>query len=338
MKKLTISIVLAASVFGLAACGSGDTETIATTNVGDITKEEYYEALKTTDPEGAVLQSLVIDQVLGESYEVTEEEIDSKIDEFKEEQGDNFDMWLMQIGVSDVEDDAFREQIKQVVLYEKVQYEDIDVTEEEIKDKFEELKENNAIEIKASHILVEDEDKAKEIKQQLDDGADFAELAEEHSMDEASAINGGDIGYFTLEDNLVEEFKEAAYNLELNEISEPVKSEFGYHIITVTDIPTFEDKKESVRKAAMQDKVNPEEVQEKINDLLKDADIDIKLEGYENLFYFEDPEEENDENIEIDVEDNEDESVKENESTNNVENETEENTDENTEEDTNENK
>lgn len=308
MKKIILSVILSASIFGLAACNSNDEDPkiVAKTNVGDISKDDYYNELKKMD-RGELLQNLVIVKVLGDKYEVTDEDIDNRIEQFKVEQGDNFDMWLMQIGVTDVKDEAFREQVENLVLQEKVQYEGIEVTDDELKEKFDEMKENNQIEIKASHILVEDEKEAKDIKKQLDDGADFAELATEHSVDEGSVEQGGDIGYFTYQDNLVQEFKDAAFDLELDEISEPVKSDFGYHIIKVTDIPTFEDKKEMVRSALLQEKVDPAELQEKIDKLLKDADIDVKIDEFKDLFKFEDLEENDagnnsDNNVEDNVE------------------------------------
>lgn len=289
MKKVVLSVVLSASLLGLAACGSndGDPKIVAKTNVGDISKSDYYNELKKMDG-GELLQNLVIVKVLEDKYKVTDKDIDNRIEQFKLQQGDSFDLWLMQIGFTDVKDKEFREQVKNLVLQEKVQYEGIEVSEDELKEKFDELKENKQIEIKASHILVEDEKEAKDIKKQLDEGADFAELAKEHSTDEGSAENGGDIGFFTYQDNLVPEFKDAAFEMKLDEISDPVKSEFGYHIIKVTDIPTFEDKKEVVRTTVLQEKVDPAELQEKIEQLLKDADIDIKIDEFKDIFQFED--------------------------------------------------
>jgi peptidyl-prolyl cis-trans isomerase C len=86
--------------------------------------------------------------------------------------------------------------------------------------------------IRARHILVETEDEAKEIKKQLDEGGDFAKLAKEKSQDPGSGKEGGDLGWFTKEE-MVPEFAEAAFGLEEGAISEPVKSDFGWHIIKV---------------------------------------------------------------------------------------------------------
>jgi peptidyl-prolyl cis-trans isomerase C len=85
-------------------------------------------------------------------------------------------------------------------------------------------------EVHASHILVGTEQEAKDLKEKLDKGADFAELAKKFSKDPGSAEQGGDLGFFTQE-RMVKSFSEAAFALKVNEVSGPVKSPFGYHLI-----------------------------------------------------------------------------------------------------------
>ncbi len=90
-------------------------------------------------------------------------------------------------------------------------------------------------EIKASHILVENEDEAKAIIEQLKSGGDFAALAKEKSKDPGSGANGGELGYFS-KGMMVPEFEQAAFALEIGKFTEtPVKSQFGYHIIKLED-------------------------------------------------------------------------------------------------------
>jgi peptidyl-prolyl cis-trans isomerase C len=88
-------------------------------------------------------------------------------------------------------------------------------------------------EVHARHILVETEDDAKAVKAELDKGADFAELAKKKSKD-PGASDGGDLGFFT-KDQMVPEFSQAAFALEPGKISDPVKSQFGWHIIKVEE-------------------------------------------------------------------------------------------------------
>jgi peptidyl-prolyl cis-trans isomerase C len=102
-------------------------------------------------------------------------------------------------------------------------------------------------EVHARHILVPTEDEAKAIEAQLKGGADFATLAKEKSKDPSGASNGGDLGYFT-KDQMVPEFADAAFKLDKGQISDPVHTQFGWHIIKVEDkrtkpTPTFDEVK-----------------------------------------------------------------------------------------------
>jgi peptidyl-prolyl cis-trans isomerase C len=87
--------------------------------------------------------------------------------------------------------------------------------------------------IRASHILVEDENKAQKLKESLDSGADFGNLAKKHSMC-PSKEKGGDLGFFG-KGQMVKEFEDAAFSLEVGQVSGPVKTQFGYHLIKVTE-------------------------------------------------------------------------------------------------------
>jgi len=93
---------------------------------------------------------------------------------------------------------------------------------------------NDFREVRASHILVEKEEEARNLKQQLNAGADFAELARKFSKDARSGPAGGDLGYFT-KGRMSPEIANAAFTLPVNAVSEPVKSSYGYHLIKVTD-------------------------------------------------------------------------------------------------------
>jgi peptidyl-prolyl cis-trans isomerase C len=102
-------------------------------------------------------------------------------------------------------------------------------------------------EVHARHILVETEEEAKAVREELDKGGDFAELAKSKSKDPGAAAEGGDLGFFS-KDQMVPEFADAAFKLEKGKLSEPVKSPFGWHIIRVEDkrirpVPDFEQVK-----------------------------------------------------------------------------------------------
>lgn len=290
MKKLAIAATLTAGILTLSACNSdeADSEVVVETAAGDITKEDFYQKLKDTYGED-VLRELVTVEVLQDKYDVTEEQVDSEIEKMKEELGDQYENAVKQQFGSE---DAFRDVIEISLLQEAAVSEDIDITDEELQ----ELYDRKNTEIDASHILVADEETANEVKEKLDNGDDFADLAKEYSTDEASAQEGGDLGYFSAGD-MVAEFEDAAYSLEKGEISDPVASQHGFHIIRVNDkrekeesIGKFEDVKEDLRRELVTQKMDPTAAQEKINGLIKDAKVDIKVDGLEDIF--EEPEQE----------------------------------------------
>ena len=105
-------------------------------------------------------------------------------------------------------------------------------------------------EVHARHILVETEAEAKAIEAELKKGADFAEVARKKSKDPGAA-NGGDLGWFT-KDQMVPEFAEAAFKLDKGQISDPIHTQFGWHIIKVEDkrvkpAPSFDEVKTQVQ-------------------------------------------------------------------------------------------
>lgn len=109
-----------------------------------------------------------------------------------------------------------------------------------IRDQFAEEVELEEVEVRTTrHILVETEDEAQAIVAELADGADFAELAQERSTDPGSGAQGGDLGA-NPRGVFVPEFDEAAWSAEIGEVVGPVESQFGFHIIEVTDIGTSE--------------------------------------------------------------------------------------------------
>ncbi len=108
-------------------------------------------------------------------------------------------------------------------------------------------------ELKARHILVETQDKAKEIVEEIAHGADFAAMALKHSKDPGSRENGGSLGYFA-RGQMVPQFEEVAFRLEKGDVSQPVQTQFGWHIIKVDDkrarkVPEFDTVKGQVKAA-----------------------------------------------------------------------------------------
>lgn len=285
MRKIVITFMLIVGIIGLVACSSGGSEVVVKSKAGDITKDDFYEELKDLAGED-VLRNMITMKVLEDQFEVSDKDVEKQIETLKEQLGEEqFQMALMQQGVSDADSDEFKEIMRNNLLFQEAAYGDIEVTEEDAKEHYERLK----TEIEAHHILVTDEDEAKDIKEKLDNGEDFAELAKEFSID-GSAEKGGELGYFTA-GNMVKPFEDAAYNMEVDTISDLVQSDFGFHIIKVTDkrdaeteLGSFEDMKEDIILRLKMTELSEEEANQKIDQIIEDADFDIKIEDYEDLF------------------------------------------------------
>lgn len=288
MKKFAMAALFTVGVITLSACSGDDSETVVETSAGNVTKDEFYEELKDRYGE-EVLRELVTVKVLEDKYEVTDEMIEEEIELAKEQFGENFDMVLQQSGFESEED--YADVLYLSLLQEQALAEDIEITDEEIEQRYDRSK----TEIDAQHILVADEETANEVKEKLDDGEDFGELAAEYSTD-GSAQDEGKLGYFTA-GSMVPEFEDAAYNMEVGEISDPVESQYGFHIIKVNDIrdvedvEELEDVKEDIRRELQIAKMDMSQAATKIDNILQDADVKVKIDKFEDMFEPVEPEE-----------------------------------------------
>jgi foldase protein PrsA len=271
MKKLLLALFLAGGVLALSACNQGGSDTVAKSDAGDITQQELYEAMK--DRVGAqALQQLIFEKVLSEKYEVTDKELDAKVAELKEQLGDNFEMALAQYGYKD--EDDFKQTMKLGMLQEKAAKASIKVTDEELEEYFATWKNQ----IKARHILVADEATANEVKAKLDAGEKFEDVSNTYSTDEAAKAAGGDLGWFAEDAQMDADFLAAAFALNANEVSAPVKSQFGYHIIEVTETrkdAKLEDNKDELKEELVASKMTNEKINEIMEKELKEAKVKI---------------------------------------------------------------
>ncbi|CAI8923934.1 peptidylprolyl isomerase PrsA [Bacillus pseudomycoides] len=277
MKRKQLWIATAAlGTLMLSACGPKDnSEAIATSKVSTITKGDFDKQLKERYGKD-MLYEMMAQDIMTKKYKVSDDEVDKEFKKAKDQFGDQFKTVLESNRLKD--EDDFKNQIRfKLAMNEAIK--------KSITDK--DVKANYKPEIKASHILVNDEKTANDIKKQLDEGASFEELAKQQSQDPGSKENGGDLGYFG-PGKMVPEFEEAAYKLNVGEISKPIKSSQGYHIIKLTDkkeLKPYNEVKDSIRKNLEEKLLADQTTGQKILlDEFKKADIKVKDSDLKDTF------------------------------------------------------
>lgn len=276
MKRKQLFIAATAlSTLMLTACGApDDSDPVATSNTTTITQEEFDKELKDRFGE-SMLYEMMAQDIMTKQYKVPDEEVDKAFKQMEEEMGDSFKPYLEQAGFSE---DEFKEQIRASLAIDEAVRQT--VTEDDVKERYKP-------EIKASHILVSDEETAKDLKKQLDEGASFEELAKQYSEDTTSKDKGGDLGYFG-PGKMAPEFEEAAYKLNVGEISEPVHSSKGYHIIKLTDkkeLKPYDEVKDDIRKDLEEERIQDSTWRQKVlTEELKKADIEVKDNDLKDTF------------------------------------------------------
>ncbi|MFD3447263.1 peptidylprolyl isomerase PrsA [Microbacteriaceae bacterium 4G12] len=271
MKKAIIALAVT-SVFTLSACSSSGT--VAKSSAGNVTKDELYDAMKQSAGKNT-LRQLVVQKVFTKDYKVTDKEVNAEFDKVKKQYGDQFDSLLKQSGM---DEKTLKNQIRTNLAIKKAVAKDI--TDKELKDHYKP-------EIKASHILVKDEETAKKVEDLLAKGQSFEELAKQYSTDTASAEKGGDLGYFG-PGKMLPEFEKAAYELKKDQISQPVKSQYGYHIIKVTDIKElkpFDQEKEKIKEQIVEEKIQDTNyINTLVDKELKKSDVKVEDKDLKDTF------------------------------------------------------
>lgn len=262
MRKVALLLVVVILTLSLAACAKE--EIVAKVDKVEISREEFYDRLISISGnevlETLIAETLVDLEVEKLEIEVAQEEIDEEMTELEnyyggEEQLKN-QMSNNGLTIKDLEEQIVRNlQIKQLVT----PY--IDITDEQVEGYYEANVEQlgKPEQVRARHILVETKEEADDIHGQLMDGGDFEELAKEHSTD-GSAAQGGDLGLFG-RGQMVGPFEEAAFSMEAEQISEPVESEFGFHIIKVEEKveaveANFEDMEDDIRSTLFDQQIS----------------------------------------------------------------------------------
>ena len=283
--KKFVSLALAGMLL-LAGCGSGSGATYATVNGDKIPKAKYesqldlYKSmiaaqyrLPSTIRESLIQEQVMLQDLKKNKVELTDKDFAVEYDKAVKAYGGaaNYSNTLKQLGVTD-------EQLKESLRFETISRkhkalynEQHKPSDAEIKQYFDKNK-DALVTVEARHILVKTEDEAKKVKERLAKGEKFEDVAKAVSLDKGSAENGGSLGS-TSPSKFVNEFKKAILEQKVGEIGNPVKTQFGYHIIQVQK---RNDTVEALKDKIIE-KLNGEKYTAYLQKLVQDADV--KIEG-----------------------------------------------------------
>lgn len=305
MKKKLTPLLVSLGIIGLAGCSNdgeeaenttseGDVdfgEVLASSDAGNVTADDILNQMGTQQVATQTFQ-LTLDKVLMDKYseELNQEDLQAEIDQEIEEMGGEEQVAMMlQQQQSNVDVESYKQQRLIAQYHDRYFIDEFDITDEEAKESVRE----------GSHILVsvtedgeetsegeealtdeEAKEKAEDLIQQLEDGADFAELATAESDDPGSAANNGSLGYVQ-RGQMVEPFENALFELEPGEMTtEPVKSDFGYHIILRGEEENIDDELSSVKRQIVNQRVqeSPDEVLTMYQSLLDEYNVEFENE------------------------------------------------------------
>lgn len=257
---LIISLIV--NPFGKGSGGMSDV--VATVNGTKITKNQLYEEMYRQGG-SSLLDSLITEELINQEAKksnitITDADIDAELERQAAASDmtvdDMIQMFVYYYGYT--EEDVRKIGSQQPAI-RKILSPQINITDEDIQTYYDENVDQFTTpeQVRVSHILVETEEEALEIVSELNKGADFAKLAEERSTDTGTAAKGGDTDYFA-RGRMVQEFEDAAFSMEVGQVTkQPVKTEYGYHIIKKTDhkaesVATLEESRDKII-AALED-------------------------------------------------------------------------------------
>lgn len=230
---------------------------------------EYYEDLIMDE---MTMSLLLLDVAEKEGFIATDEEIEESLYVFKVyfKNDKEYEDYLYKNNISE---ETLKEDLeKEIVVNNYVAWklETYSLSDNELEDIFEDLKIDS--QVRLSHILVRSEKEALGIVERIDKGESFAELAMESSMDQDSGVKGGDLGYFSYFE-VGDTFFQDLFYFEIGQVCQPIQSEYGYHIVKLTDRISDDSKTLESEKGTLTEYYKRYKFEDHIEELKKGADI-----------------------------------------------------------------
>jgi len=280
MTKAALTAILATAALALMGCGNKGGDVLARINDKVMTLGEFNQRIER-------LPKHYRDIITGQKKKFLDELIKEEL--LHEE--------ALKLGIGkDEETREVIEEAKRKIIISRLIKNEVDdkvsVSDEEIKSYYDGRSEEFMLpeRWRASHILVDTLDEAEEIKERLNQGAAFEELARERSID-TTAKREGDVGYFS-KGQLVREFEDTCFALEVGEISDIVKTKFGYHIIKLTERKSPELQEFEKVEGLIKKELSREKRQGLLDKLIKGLEDKAKVTVHEELIDDEPREEE----------------------------------------------
>ena len=322
-RMLYVYLLIGVAIFVVVGCDPAEpaanvdsqARKVVTFEGGDVTQGELDEFAEQSgvpkdDPQYQTAVQQIMPQLVGieiakayaqeQNITVSDEEVDQEIAKIKEQVGDqarssgqdmsNQEAYEQALKQNNITEDQLREDIRENLPVQKVQERvtgDAAPSDKEIQNYYEKNKEAQFTTPEqrcVRHILFnkDQKEKAEDVKQKLENGGDFAKLAKEYSQDPGSAEKGGDLGCLG-KGETVPEFEQAAFGAKQGEIVGPVKTEFGYHILKVTDVKTEQARSLQEVESQIRSQLATEKQSEAFNKWIeeqkKERDVEY-LKGY----------------------------------------------------------
>lgn len=262
-----LMILLLAAGIEIGVLYASKDKVVAKVNGISITESELNKLLVQQGGANAletlIQQSIIKQEAEKQNIQVSDADIDKELSALKDSLGSE-EAFNQALETNGVTLDALKENVITNIEIKRILEARSPISDEAIQQYYDANKASLAEpeQVKASHILVSTEELANEIKAKLAAGEDFAELAKQYSTDEKSKESGGELGYFKKGD-IVQEFADVAFSLEVGKISDPVKTDYGYHLIKVEDKKgaeevTLEESKDKIKDALLEEKLSTE--------------------------------------------------------------------------------